>query len=105
MLKSEILLIDGIRFHVADDTQPILKIRGLHKRYNEGKSNEVHALRGIDLDIKRGAMMAIMGPSGCGKTTLLNMIGHLDHNSGGEIIIDQIDTNKLSRTPVSWLDL
>jgi ABC-type lipoprotein export system ATPase subunit len=96
MLKSEIMYVDGIRFHVTDDTEPILKIRGLHKRYNEGKSNEVHALRGIDLEVKRGAMMAIMGPSGCGKTTLLNMIGHLDHNSGGEIIIDQIDTNKLS---------
>ena len=96
MLKSEIILSDGIRFHVEDDTQPILKIKGLHKRYNEGKSNEVHALRGIDLEIERGAMMAIMGPSGCGKTTLLNMIGHLDHNSGGEIIIDQIDTNLLS---------
>lgn len=40
--------------------------------------------------------MAIMGPSGCGKTTLLNMIGHLDKNSGGEIIINNIDTNKLS---------
>jgi len=78
------------------DKQPILQITGLHKRYNEGKSNEVHALRGIDLEVKKGDMMAIMGISGCGKTTLLNMIGHLDRNSGGEIIIDGIDTNKLS---------
>jgi putative ABC transport system ATP-binding protein len=78
------------------DKQPILQITGLHKRYNEGKSNEVYALRGIDLEVKKGDMMAIMGISGCGKTTLLNMIGHLDRNSGGEIIIDGIDTNKLS---------
>ncbi|MFX0184797.1 MAG: ABC transporter ATP-binding protein [Candidatus Hodarchaeota archaeon] len=76
--------------------QPILQITDLHKRYNEGKSNEVHALRGIDLEVKKGDMMAIMGPSGCGKTTLLNMIGHLDRNSGGEIIIDAINTGKLS---------
>ena len=96
MLKSETITIDGIKFHIEDDTIPILKIKGLHKRYNEGKSNEVHALRGIDLEVKKGAMMAIMGPSGCGKTTLLNMIGHLDSNSGGEIFIDRIDTNKLS---------
>ncbi len=78
------------------ETKPILEISGLHKRYNEGKSNEVHALRGIDLTVRKGDMMAIMGPSGCGKTTLLNMIGHLDRSSDGIIIIDGIDTATLS---------
>ncbi|MCW4005706.1 MAG: ABC transporter ATP-binding protein [Candidatus Bathyarchaeota archaeon] len=75
---------------------PILQITGLHKRYNEGKSNEVHALRGVDLIVKKGDLMAIMGASGCGKTTLLNMIGHLDRSSEGEIIIDGVNTNSLS---------
>jgi putative ABC transport system ATP-binding protein len=83
-------------------TQPskevILQITDLHKRYNEGKSNEVHALRGVDLTVKKGDMMAIMGPSGCGKTTLLNMIGNLDRRSSGQIIIGGIDTSKLSDT-------
>lgn len=74
----------------------ILKISNLHKRYNEGKSNEVHALRGVELTVKKGDMMAIMGSSGCGKTTLLNMIGHLDRRSAGEIIIDGVDTSTLS---------
>ncbi len=74
----------------------ILKISNLHKRYNEGKSNEVHALRGVDLTVRRGDMMAIMGSSGCGKTTLLNMIGNLDRRSAGEIIIDGVDTSTLS---------
>lgn len=74
----------------------ILDISDLHKKYNEGKSNEVHALRGIDLKIYKGAMMAIMGPSGCGKTTLLNMIGSLDRNSGGKVIIGDINTGTLS---------
>ncbi|MHA1513337.1 MAG: ABC transporter ATP-binding protein [Candidatus Hodarchaeales archaeon] len=96
MTLNNVIEIDGLRFFIEDKNQAILKIENLHKRYNEGKSNEVHALRGVDLEVKKGDMMAIMGPSGCGKTTLLNMIGHLDHNSGGEIIIDQIDTNKLS---------
>ena len=96
MTNDNAMVIDGIRFHIEDEDQKILKIANLHKRYNEGKSNEVHALRGVDLEVRKGDMMAIMGASGCGKTTLLNMIGHLDHNSGGEIIIDQIDTNKLS---------
>lgn len=74
----------------------ILKISNLHKRYNEGKSNEVHALRGVDLVVGKGDMMAIMGSSGCGKTTLLNMIGNLDRRSSGEIIIDGVDTSTLS---------
>ncbi|MCW3997725.1 MAG: ABC transporter ATP-binding protein [Candidatus Bathyarchaeota archaeon] len=73
----------------------ILSITNLHKRYNEGKSNEVHALRGVELTVKKGDMMAIMGPSGCGKTTLLNMIGHLDRRSSGIIIIDKVDTSTL----------
>ena len=80
----------------TNSRKAILSISGLHKRYNEGKSNEVHALKGIDLTVKKGDMMAIMGPSGCGKTTLLNMIGHLDKLSSGKIIIDGVDTSALS---------
>ena len=80
----------------TDTQEPILQISELHKRYNEGKSNEVHALRGIDLTIRKGDMAAIMGISGCGKTTLLNMIGHLDRRSSGKIVIDNVDTATLS---------
>jgi len=80
----------------TDTREPILQISELHKRYNEGKSNEVHALRGIDLTIRKGDMAAIMGISGCGKTTLLNMIGHLDRRSSGKIVIDNVDTTTLS---------
>jgi len=76
--------------------KPILSISKLHKKYNEGKSNQVHALKGIELTVKKGDMMAIMGASGCGKTTLLNMIGHLDKRSSGTIIIDDVDTSSLS---------
>jgi len=79
-----------------DSRDVILKISKLHKRYNEGKSNEVHALRGVELTVRKGDMMAIMGSSGCGKTTLLNMIGSLDRRSAGEIIIDGVDTSTLS---------
>ncbi|MHA1976573.1 MAG: ABC transporter ATP-binding protein [Candidatus Hodarchaeales archaeon] len=96
MSQNETIKMDTTQLSYTNDSEVILKIEGLHKRYNEGKSNEVHALRGVDLEVKKGDMMAIMGPSGCGKTTLLNMIGHLDHNSGGEIHISNIDTNKLS---------
>jgi putative ABC transport system ATP-binding protein len=81
---------------VTKTKEPILVISGLHKRYFEGKSNEVHAIRGVDLTVQKGDMMAIMGPSGCGKTTLLNMVGHLDRRSEGKIVIDNIDTATLS---------
>ncbi len=83
-------------YSVVENREPILVISGLHKRYSEGKSNEVHAIRGLNLTVQKGDMMAIMGPSGCGKTTLLNMIGHLDRRSEGQIIIDNIDTGQLS---------
>jgi ABC-type lipoprotein export system ATPase subunit len=84
------------RNHNSNKQNPILRITQLHKRYNEGKSNEVHALQGVDLIVKTGDMMAIMGPSGCGKTTLLNMIGNLDRRSTGKIVINDVDTSKLS---------
>ena len=47
----------------------------------------VRALRGVDLSISRGEMVAIMGPSGCGKTTLLNCLSGLDEFDGGEVLI------------------
>lgn len=82
--------------HVGKNPESILVISDLHKRYNEGKPNEVYALRGLDLTVQKGDMMAVMGPSGCGKTTLLNMIGHLDKRSSGKISIAGIDTATLS---------
>jgi len=66
----------------------ILKVSDLHKKYNEGKENEVYVLKGIDFDIPAGEMVAIMGPSGCGKTTLLNLIGGLDQTTSGDIFIE-----------------
>jgi putative ABC transport system ATP-binding protein len=84
------------KIQVEKNLKSILMISDLQKRYDEGKSNEVHALRGLDLTVQKGDMMAIMGPSGCGKTTLLNMIGHLDKRSSGRIIINGIDTATLS---------
>jgi putative ABC transport system ATP-binding protein len=94
VLKKEKIPLDEIQ--IETNPKPILMVSGLHKRYDEGKSNEVHALRGLDLTVQKGDMMAIMGPSGCGKTTLLNMIGHLDRRSSGKIVINGIDTAKLS---------
>ncbi|MFX0123359.1 MAG: ABC transporter ATP-binding protein [Candidatus Hodarchaeota archaeon] len=74
----------------------ILVLEDLHKVYGEGTPNEVHALRGVTLQIKRGEMVAIMGPSGCGKTTMLNICGGLDSPTSGTIKIDGVDISTFS---------
>ncbi|HEY7151866.1 MAG TPA: ABC transporter ATP-binding protein [Solirubrobacterales bacterium] len=63
-----------------------LEARGLTKVYGEGET-AVHALDGVDIDIGRGQMVAIMGPSGSGKSTLLHLLGALDTPSSGEILL------------------
>ncbi len=62
---------------------------GIHKTYDTGDV-KVQALRGVDLDVKRGEMVAIMGPSGCGKTTLLNCLSGLDQIDSGRVLIDGV---------------
>ena len=62
---------------------------GIHKTYDTGDV-KVQALRGVDLDVKRGEMVAIMGPSGCGKTTLLNCLSGLDQVDSGRVLIDGV---------------
>jgi putative ABC transport system ATP-binding protein len=73
----------------------IVEARNVQKRYDTG-TVQVHALRGLDLQIRRGEMAAIMGPSGCGKTTLLNCLAGLDSVDAGEIIIDNVPLHKMS---------
>ncbi|MHA1441233.1 MAG: ABC transporter ATP-binding protein [Candidatus Heimdallarchaeota archaeon] len=72
-------------------TDIILQTKDLIKIFLKDTPLEVHALRGVNLEIKRGEMVAIMGPSGCGKTTLLNMIGGLDIPTSGQVLINDID--------------
>jgi putative ABC transport system ATP-binding protein len=73
----------------AEGTQGdlIIEARKVQKTYDTG-TVKVHALRGVDLQVRRGEMAAIMGPSGCGKTTLLNCLAGLDSTDSGEVIID-----------------
>jgi len=68
----------------------ILEARGIHKTYRLGRS-KVHVLRGIDLTVDRGQIVAVVGPSGVGKSTLLQILGTLDRPSDGSVAIDGID--------------
>ena len=71
------------------EQSPIVEARGVHKTYDTGKV-EVRALRGVDLAVGRGEMVAVMGPSGCGKTTLLNCLSGLDAIDAGDIEIEGV---------------
>lgn len=63
---------------------PAFEVRGLTKVY-ETEAGQVHALRGVDLDIAAGEILVLLGPSGSGKSTLLNILGGLDRASGGSV--------------------
>ena len=73
----------------------IIDAKGVWKRYDAGK-HKIEALRGLDLVVTRGEVVAIMGPSGCGKTTLLNCLSGLDVIDGGTIKIAGRDLKDLT---------
>ncbi|HYS71943.1 MAG TPA: ABC transporter ATP-binding protein [Thermoplasmata archaeon] len=74
--------------------EPIVRAANVHKTYNSG-SVKVHALRGVDLDIDPGEMVAVMGPSGCGKTTLLNCLSGLDDLSDGDVWVEGVRLSEM----------
>ena len=73
----------------------MIKVKSLQKIYGRGDA-AVHALKGIDMQVKTGEFIAIMGRSGSGKSTLLHLLGLLDMPNSGEIYIDDMDVLKLS---------
>ena len=65
----------------------VLRLSGITKAYNRGAPNEVNVLRGIDLDVHRGEVVALVAPSGAGKSTLLHIAGLLDTPDSGKVEI------------------
>lgn len=73
----------------------IITIRDMTKVYRMGE-HEVHALRGVSLDIFQGEFVSIMGPSGSGKSTMMNMLGALDKPSSGSYLLDGEDVSQMN---------
>lgn len=81
---------------MSDDAAPVITLTDVEKEFRARGKHPIAALRGVNLSIARGAMVAIKGPSGCGKTTLLNMIGALDVPSSGEIQVAGEELTEMS---------
>ena len=79
----------------------IITLQGIHKTYNTG--SPLHVLKGIDLEIKKGEMVAIMGASGSGKSTLLNIIGILDTYDEGDYYLNNQLIKDLSESKAAEL--
>ena len=75
----------------------MIELKQVEKYYRRGVE-EVRALRGIDLSISAGELLAIIGPSGAGKTTLLHILGCLDQPTKGEVLFDGVSTTKMQES-------
>ena len=73
---------------------PIIRMRGIYKRFYIGQPNELEILHGIDLDVMPGEFLSIVGPSGSGKSTLMNVIGVLDRPTEGVYELDGTVVNQ-----------
>lgn len=79
----------------------IISARDVTKVYRMGVE-EVHALRGVSLDIERGQYVSIMGPSGSGKSTFFNMVGGLDTPTSGDVVVEGFRLRDLNSRQLAW---
>jgi lipoprotein-releasing system ATP-binding protein len=85
-----------------DPAAPILRARGVHKSYS-APGGRLHVLHGVDLEVQRGTLLAIVGASGSGKSTLLNILGTLDHADEGTLEVGGRRLDRMSeRERCSW---
>ena len=97
---AEMTTMDAVSTRPATST--VIKVDDLWKTYDMGSEQQVHALRGVNLEIRRNEYVAIMGPSGSGKSTLMNLIGCLDSPTKGQYwlnghLVSELDDDELAR--------
>jgi putative ABC transport system ATP-binding protein len=90
---STVLAQPGLR--ATESVHSLIEMRGVQKLYRTGRL-QFAALRGVDLVVGPGEMVAVVGPSGSGKTTILNLITGIDRPTAGEVIVNGMDLNSMS---------
>ncbi|MFF5701752.1 ABC transporter ATP-binding protein [Streptomyces sp. NPDC012794] len=88
--------------HQHHGSHPVLQLNRLVRTHGTG-ATEVHALRGVDLDVHPGELIAVMGPSGSGKSTLLTLAGGLDTPTSGSVLVEGVDITTASRRQLAAL--
>lgn len=85
-----------VRDRASSLKRAVIQVEDVHKLYDLGET-KVHALRGINIEVRPGEFLAIMGASGSGKSTFMNMLGCLDKPSSGRYFLDGIDVSQLDK--------
>src|SRR6202163_3655288 len=81
-------------------SKPVIRLENVFKTYDLGEV-QVHALRGISMEVRAGEFVAVMGPSGSGKSTVMNILGCLDRPTRGHYYLDGIDVSGMSKTELA----
>jgi len=80
---------------------PVVELRDAKKIYRMG-DEDVHALDGVSLQIRRGEFIAILGPSGSGKSTMMHMLGFMDTLTSGQLIFEGTDVTNVGASRRAW---